>query len=83
MHSPKHCLPGSGWEISGDPHDVNSCSGYDATINRNVIQRDTDRMLVFYWYQSPDRVFASEYKGKFSWFGTEYRGVTQADRSSA
>jgi len=58
--------------------------GYDATINRNVIQRDTDRMLVFYWYQSPDRVFASEYKGQsFSWFGTEYRGVTQADRSSA
>ena len=33
-------------------------------INRFVIQKGLDRQVVFYWYQSRDRVVASEYWGK-------------------
>ena len=34
-------------------------------INRYVIQKGLDRLLVLYWYQSHGRVVASEYSGKF------------------
>ena len=33
-------------------------------VNEFVIQKGLDRQAVFYWYQSRDRVIASEYWGK-------------------
>ena len=33
-------------------------------VNQFVIQKGLDRQAVFYWYQSRDRVVASEYWGK-------------------
>ena len=33
-------------------------------INRFVIQKGLDRQVVYYWYQSRDRVVASEYWAK-------------------
>jgi len=65
MHSPKHCLPGAGWEISDSRSVRLVVRGNETSINRNVVQRNGQRMLVLYWYQSPTRVFASEYEGKF------------------
>ncbi|MEI9812841.1 MAG: exosortase C-terminal domain/associated protein EpsI [Acidobacteriota bacterium] len=65
-HSPKNCLPGSGWlpladrEISldvGRPEPI--------PVNRYVIAHGDDRELVYYWYQSRDRSVASEFKAKF------------------
>jgi EpsI family protein len=65
-HSPKNCLPGSGWTplSSGE---VTVDAGVDApiTVNRYVIAHGEQRSLVFYWYQSRDRVVASEYEAKF------------------
>lgn len=64
MHSPKHCLPGSGWEIW--KHDSASVSlhGMQVQINKYSIQNSGVRMLMFYWYQSKTRIVASEYMGK-------------------
>ncbi len=70
MHSPLNCLPGAGWEpisrariaipapASGDN------GGKPAEINRLVIQKGIDRVLVLYWYQAHGRIVASEYWGK-------------------
>lgn len=65
-HSPKHCLPGSGWTPSR--------SGFLAIpileqnrsieVNRYVVSRGEDSSLVLYWYQSLDRVVASEYMAR-------------------
>jgi EpsI family protein len=64
MHSPKHCLPGSGWEIW--KHDVAlvPVRGGPIQINQYSIQNASRRMLVFYWYQSKGRIIRSEYMGK-------------------
>ena len=65
-HSPKNCLPGSGWEplVSGVATvDVGLAAPVE--VNRYVISRGEERSLVLYWYQSRDRVVASEYKAKF------------------
>ena len=70
VHSPLNCLPGSGWEPLSRrflPIAVNGANNSPRTIevNRYVIQKGLDRQLVLYWYQSHDRVVASEYWGKF------------------
>ncbi len=64
MHSPKHCLPGSGWEIWNYTETAVPYEGGEASINKYYIQRGRERLLVLYWYQSYDRVIASEYYAK-------------------
>lgn len=64
MHSPRNCLPGSGWEIwKYDTVDL-PVDGGTVAINKYWIQRGQDRMLVLYWYQNPDRIIANEYSAK-------------------
>jgi len=64
MHSPKHCLPGSGWEIWKHDSTVVTVRGKPFEINKYSIQNSGSRMLMFYWYQSKTRIVASEYVGK-------------------
>jgi EpsI family protein len=64
MHSPKHCLPGAGWEIWDYGKTDIQAGGRDFTINKYSIENSGDRRLVLYWYQSKGRIIASEYMGK-------------------
>ena len=64
MHSPKHCLPGAGWEIwDYGSLDVKS-NERSYTINNYAIANSGQRLRVLYWYQSKGRIIASEYAGK-------------------
>ncbi len=65
IHSPKNCLPGSGWEPVQSGRRAVEIPGRDPIIvNSYLIQKGLDRELVFYWYQSQGRVIASEYRAK-------------------
>ena len=64
MHSPKHCLPGGGWEIWKQDSELLTVRGKQFEINKYSIQNSGSRMLMFYWYQSKTRIVASEYIGK-------------------
>jgi EpsI family protein len=64
MHSPKHCLPGGGWEIWQHGSAMVPVNGRQIEVNKYSIQNLGRRMLMFYWYQSPQRIIASEYSGK-------------------
>ena len=65
-HSPKNCLPGSGWErISAGEITIDVGRAAPITVNRYVVAYGSQRDLVLYWYQSRDRVVADEYKAKF------------------
>jgi len=62
MHSPKNCMPGSGWTpIATDLVEL----GDGARVNRYVVEKTSDRALMLYWYQERGKVIASEYAGKF------------------
>jgi EpsI family protein len=65
-HSPKNCLPGSGWEPSREDHlnVVVSDFAQPIEVNRYVVARGEERSVVLYWYQSQRRVVASEYRAK-------------------
>ncbi len=63
-HSPKNCLPGSGWVWTVSDTIPVTVSGRDTPmeINRYVISKGEDKAVVLYWYQSRDRIVAQEYK---------------------
>ena len=64
MHSPRNCLPGSGWEVVGlDTVDVTE-AGRLHKVNQYVVQKGSQRVIVLYWYQNRERAHASEYLGK-------------------
>jgi EpsI family protein len=71
IHSPLNCLPGAGWQPVEQGRttimvrdNATSTSTRPIEVNRVVIEKGLDRQLVYYWYQSRDRVVASEYWGK-------------------
>jgi EpsI family protein len=64
MHSPKHCLPGAGWEIWKHDSALVSTNGRQYEVNKYSIQNSGTRMLMLYWYQSKSRIIDSEYLGK-------------------
>jgi EpsI family protein len=81
MHSPKNCLPGSGWDpIRSGYLAIPLRSGPQIVVNEYVIQQDQNRALVFYWYQGRGRVIASEYEGKF-WMITDAISRNRTDGS--
>ena len=65
-HSPKNCLPGTGWTpLTSGEYTLDAGAPAPITVNRYIVAHGDARSLVLYWYQSRDRVVASEYKAKF------------------
>jgi EpsI family protein len=66
MHSPKNCLPGSGWEVLESTQVPMEIPQLHKTIqvNHYVVQNETSKSFVLYWYDTHGRAFASEYQGK-------------------
>jgi EpsI family protein len=64
-HSPKNCLPGSGWtESESAIIDVPIPGGASLNVNRYLVSKGQSRSLVIYWYQSKNRAIASEFQAK-------------------
>jgi EpsI family protein len=66
-HSPKNCLPGSGWSPveSGEMNVTIPGLAKPLTINKYVIAKGSSESMVLYWYQSHGRVVANEFSAKF------------------
>ena len=66
-HSPKNCLPGSGWVQETTKTVHIPVAGYATPIEANsyVVAKGDFKALVLYWYQSRDRSVASEYWAKY------------------
>jgi EpsI family protein len=65
IHSPQHCLPGSGWTFeSSGVTDVTDTQGKTSQVGDYIIVNGASRAEVLYWYQSHGRAIASDYKAK-------------------
>jgi len=61
IHSPLHCLPGTGWEpIEITTIPVTQPGGAAGDIRRMLVRKNGDRAIVLYWYAVHGRVLASE-----------------------
>jgi EpsI family protein len=65
IHSPLNCLPGSGWQPVRNTIRSIPAGGRTLDVNDYIVEKNGNRVLVLYWYQSHGRVVASEYWGKF------------------
>jgi EpsI family protein len=75
IHSPLHCLPGTGWE----PVDVTTVPVAEGTVRQVTMQKNLDRVVVIYWYQLHGRTVASEIKSKvYGLFDRVRRGRSDA-----
>lgn len=66
-HSPKNCLPGSGWVQENTRTIQIDIPGQTTPVeaNRYVVAKGDTRAVVTYWYQSRGRSVADEYRAKF------------------
>lgn len=64
-HSPTDCLPAAGWEIAqlGEVRET-TVGEKSFTLNRAVIRKGLDQMLVYYWYEQQGERTASSYYAK-------------------
>jgi EpsI family protein len=66
IHSPLHCLPGTGWE----PLDVTTLDlptaggGAAPRVRRMIVGKNLDRALVLYWYAVHGRILSGEMTSK-------------------
>jgi len=67
IHSPRQCLPGSGWvpvNIAIYNFKIPGHNLGHAEINKYSMGKGLDRQLYLFWYQGRGRVYASEYWNK-------------------
>jgi EpsI family protein len=65
IHSPKHCLPGSGWVFeSSSTVDLLDAAGKSHRVGEYIIANGDARQFVIYWYQAHGRSVANEYMAK-------------------
>ncbi len=65
LHTPKNCLPGSGWSpVESKQTEVNVPGSAPFVVNEYLVTKGSERRLVLYWYQAHGRMVASEYWAK-------------------
>ncbi len=74
-HSPKVCLPGSGWEPGPSTLARIEVPGRAEPVvaNRSIISKGDEKSLVLYWYQTHNKVIADEYRAKLNTIFDSFR----------
>lgn len=65
IHSPKNCLPGSGWTFNSSRYiNLNDAAGKAHRVGEYTIGNGPARDFVIYWYEAHGRSVANEYWAK-------------------
>jgi EpsI family protein len=66
LHSPRHCLPGSGWQPLESSEITIALPGHTSfPVNRYLIVKGSQRGLALFWFWAHGRPVANEYLAKF------------------
>lgn len=66
IHSPKNCMPGAGWNITGTSIETVplDSTGKSMKVIKLLLQKGQEKQIVLYWFQSRGRIISSEYMEK-------------------
>ena len=65
IHSPKHCLPGSGWTFESSAYlTLNDAKNQRHRVGEYLISNGDEKQFVIYWYEAHGRSVANEYAAK-------------------
>jgi len=75
IHSPLHCLPGTGWDVvSNDVIGIDPASTTAGNrVRRLVAQKGAARVLVLYWYSINGQMIAGEIASRLQLLGNRLR----------
>lgn len=66
IHSPKHCLPGSGWNFESSQYvRLVDAEGKTHQVGEYTIGNGAEKQIVIYWYEAHGRSIAGEYSAMF------------------
>jgi len=66
IHSPKQCLPGSGWNYLNNEVKQVDLDGDTIPYVSAIYQKDTEKQLFLYWFQVRDQMLTNEYALKLA-----------------
>jgi EpsI family protein len=65
IHSPLHCLPGTGWEaVDVSTRNLTAPGAASGAVRRMIVRKNQQRAIVLYWYALHGRTIASEITSK-------------------
>jgi EpsI family protein len=66
-HSPSVCIPGNGWQISEFERTryTDAASGTDLPYNRVIVEKDSQRQIVYYWFEQRGLKIENEWWSKW------------------
>jgi exosortase D (VPLPA-CTERM-specific) len=64
-HSPSDCIPGSGWQINKFERTSYTDIGVKLLMNRVIIEKNSIKQVVYYWFDERGRIIANEYLAKW------------------
>ncbi|WP_169566115.1 VPLPA-CTERM-specific exosortase XrtD [Sneathiella limimaris] len=65
-HSPRVCIPSGGWKITDLTTISLNNNGISVPVNRVMIGKGEQKLLVYYWFQQRGKYIANEYMAKFN-----------------
>ena len=68
VHSPRYCIPGSGWFIREQALLNTDVNGHPLTFNRVVIEKGAVTQVVYYWFRQQGRNINDAYQAKWYLF---------------
>jgi EpsI family protein len=69
IHSPKHCLPGSGWYRISSERVRFDIDGEKINMVKALYQKGEVKELFYYWFQTGDRTISDEFSLKIAQIG--------------
>jgi EpsI family protein len=66
IHSPKHCLPGSGWFEVSSQRGLLDLDGKRLQVVRSIYQKGENKELFLYWFQVKGKSLSDEYSLKLA-----------------
>ncbi len=66
IHSPKHCLPGAGWQLLRQEKRAVPVADKKIDAVLSVYQHGADKVLFLYWFQVKGAILTNEYALKFA-----------------
>lgn len=67
IHSPKHCMPGAGWDIiktSTEQVIIPKNNPKKLKVSKLLLRKEDQQQVMLYWFQSRGRIITSEYMQK-------------------
>jgi EpsI family protein len=72
IHSPKHCLPGSGWYEVSSKRDYLEVNGERINLVHAVYQKGESKEMFLYWFQVKGKTLSEEYSLKLAEITTSF-----------